>query len=220
MTDADIAALSASIARLRRDRIHGSSHSYLEADPIRLFARWLHDVLDASVEMPHAMTLGTVGASREPSARIVLLKGFDERGFVFYTNYESTKARELAENPHASLVFYWARLERQVRIRGIARKTSSDESNEYFATRPRGSQIGAWASPQSRVIEGRDELELDFARHDESYSDGPVPRPPHWGGFRVEPVDIEFWQGQPNRLHDRWLYTRSGLDWTVQRLAP
>lgn len=220
MSDADIAELSATIARLRRDQVHGSTHPQLEADPILLFARWLHDALEAGTHMPHAMTLGTARASAEPSSRVVLLKGFDERGFVFYTNYESRKARELDANPRAALVFYWSRLERQIRVCGNAVKTTAEESDAYFATRPRGSQIGAWVSPQSRPIDAREQLEEEFARIDARYANTSVPRPRHWGGYRVEPVEIEFWQGQPNRLHDRWLYTRAEEEWRVVRIAP
>jgi pyridoxamine 5'-phosphate oxidase len=167
------------------------------------------------------MTLATAGAEGVPSARIVLLKGLDDRGFVFFTNYESQKGEELEENPHAALVFYWAELERQVRITGAVEKTSREESETYFATRPRIAQIGAWVSEQSTVIESRRVLEDQFTALEQWYEGQEIGPPPHWGGYRVEPEIIEFWQGRPGRLHDRLRYVRTGeTAWEIERLAP
>lgn len=168
------------------------------------------------------MTLATVGADGRPSARIVLVKGVDERGFVFFTNYESRKGRDLAAHPYAALLFYWIELERQVRIEGRVEKTSAEESDRYFASRPVGSRIGAWASEQSAVIDSRATLEAREKAFSERYGDDP-PRPPHWGGYRVVPDTLEFWQGRPSRLHDRLVYTRDAAaphGWTISRLSP
>lgn len=194
-----------------------------EADPNPLvqFERWLKDATQSEYIEPNAMTLATCDSWGFPSARVVLLRAFDEHGFVFYTNYESRKGRELSENPHASLVFWWNLLERQIRIEGRVEKVSEEESNAYFAGRPRGSQIGAWVSEQSQVIEGRETLEQLKAAYEQQFEDSEVPRPPHWGGFRVVPESIEFWQGRRNRLHDRLRYrkTESGI-WIIERLSP
>ncbi|AOK30458.1 pyridoxamine 5'-phosphate oxidase [Burkholderia singularis] len=207
-------------------RINYSRASLGEADvnpnPFAQFDAWFNDALNAQLPEPNTMTLATVDASGRPSARIVLIKGVDERGFVFFTNYESRKGREIAQNPNAALLFYWIELERQVRVEGRIEKTSAEESDRYFASRPLGSRIGAWASEQSAVIASRDVLEAREREIRARFGDEP-PRPPHWGGYRVVPSSIEFWQGRPSRLHDRLLYTRdaaSASGWTISRLSP
>ena len=193
----------------------------VDRDPIKQFERWFDAAVAATLPLPEAMTLATVSLEGTPAARVVLLKRFGAEGFIFFTNYRSAKAIELDSNPNASLVFYWPQLERQVRVGGMVSKTSETESSEYFATRPRGSQIGAWASPQSSVISGRDELEKRQAEIDEMYRDREVPRPEHWGGYCLRPNRIEFWQGRNDRLHDRILYQREADgSWTIKRLAP
>lgn len=206
-------------------RIHPGSPKLREedvvADPIEQFQRWFRDAVDAKLEEPEAMTLATCTRDGRPSARMVLLRGVDKRGFVFYTNYTSRKARELEENPRAALVFFWDLLDRQVRVEGRVERTTAEESDAYFHSRPRGSRIGAWASPQSQILANRAALEEMveemLRRHG---TEGPVPRPPYWGGYRVVPELIEFWQGQPNRLHDRLRYRRTGETWIIERLAP
>lgn len=193
--------------------------SSMAETPVEQFTRWFSEALEAGVPEPNAMTLATVSAEQHPAARIVLLKGFDERGFVFYTNYESRKGRELAAHPRASLLFFWQPLERQVRIEGRIEKTSPEESDEYYRSRPLDSRIGAWVSPQSQPIT-RDTLEARKAEFTKSLGDDPA-RPPHWGGYRVIPDYIEFWQGRPSRLHDRLAYRlQDDKRWTLQRLAP
>jgi len=192
----------------------------IDPDPFRQFAVWINQALSLNLLEPNAMMLATSDALGHPSARMVLLKGFDQRGFVFYTNYESRKAREITENPHAGLLFYWGELERQVRVSGVAERTTELESDAYFESRPVGHQLGAWASPQSSVTPNREAMELRFAETARRFEPGPVPRPPHWGGFRVIPNAIEFWQGRPNRMHDRLEYLRHGDSWQIRRLAP
>jgi pyridoxamine 5'-phosphate oxidase len=192
----------------------------LDRDPLIQFTRWFADVETAQLLEPNAMTLSTADASGRPSARIVLLKGVDERGFIFFTDYRSLKARDIAENPRAALTFLWKELERQVRVSGSAEKVTREESETYFKTRPRGSRLGAWASEQSRVLSDRSALEREVARLDVHFGDDDIPIPPHWGGYRVVPNEFEFWQGRPNRLHDRLRYSRDGLQWRIERLSP
>ena len=193
-----------------------------DPNPIRQFEQWFADARATGMSEQDAisMTLATSGEDGQPTARIVLLKSFDEHGFVFFTNYDSRKGKELARNPQACLLFYWPPLWRQVRIEGLIEKVSGAESDEYFHSRPLGSQIGAWASDQSRAIENRAALEQRFEEFSAKFGDN-VPRPPHWGGYRVTPAVIEFWQGQENRLHDRlWYARKADGTWLIERLAP
>ena len=190
-------------------------------DPIEQFRRWFEEALAAGLHEPNAMTLATATSDGRPAARVVLLKGFEERGFVFYTNYEGRKGRELEENPYCALVFYWGELERQVRIEGRASRISGEESDAYYRSRPLGSRLGAWVSEQSRPVGDRATLEERLRELEDEYEGREVPRPPFWGGYRVVPEEIEFWQGRENRLHDRLLYSRqSDEGWSMARLQP
>lgn len=190
------------------------------ADPFALFHRWFADALAADLMDPNAMTLATVGADGQPSARAVLLKALDASGFTFFTNYDSRKGREMAANPKVALVFLWHPLERQVRVEGAVEAVTAGESDEYYAKRPLGSRLGAWASPQSAVIAGREVLEKAHAELHAKFPDGEPPRPPNWGGYRVLPTVIEFWQGRRSRLHDRIVFKLCGEIWKKERLAP
>ena len=193
----------------------------LDANPFAQFDHWMREAIETQVIEPNAMTLATADAAGRPAVRTVLLKGFDERGFVFYSNYESAKARDLAANPQVALLFPWLALERQVSAMGIAQKITATESLKYFLSRPRESQIGAWASRQSQVISTRALLESKFAEMKARFANGEIPLPDQWGGYRVTPQSFEFWQGRPNRLHDRFKYTlQSDGSWTIARLMP
>src|SRR5262245_30708992 len=192
----------------------------LDPDPLRQFARWFEEAEAAGVRFPETMTLATASADGSPSARMVLLKGADERGFAFYTNYDSRKGRELAANPRAALVVYWEALGRQVRVEGAVERVDVGESTAYWTTRPRASRVSAWASPQSEPVPGRDELEDAAAAFDRKFAGEDVPLPPHWGGYRVVPDSVELWEHRDDRLHDRVLYTRTGEGWHMERLAP
>jgi pyridoxamine 5'-phosphate oxidase len=208
------------IQDLRQDYKRGAlDEDHADADPLKQFGRWWDEALAAEVPEANAMTLATADAAGKPSARTVLLKGFDDRGFVFFSNYESRKGEELAANPFAAVLFFWRELERQVRIEGAVERVDADESDAYFRSRPLASRIGAWASPQSKPISGRAWL---LARAAEmGLRHGPSPsRPPFWGGYRIRPAVIEFWQGRPSRLHDRLRYARAESGWTRVRLAP
>ena len=193
----------------------------LDPDPFAQFARWFDEARAAIKDLPEGMMLATSTLEGEVSVRAVLLKSFDERGFVFFTNYNSRKGAQIHDNPRAGLAFWWPQLERQVRIEGAIVRTTVEESDAYFATRPRGSQLGAWASEQSKVIAGRGDLDARFEELSKCYPEGTIPRPPHWGGYRVIPIYFEFWQGRVDRLHDRFGYRlREANDWTIERLSP
>lgn len=194
--------------------------SDVDPDPIRQFSKWFEEAMTIGAIEPHSMALATSTPDGRPSVRIVLLRGCDERGFVFFTNYESRKAIELEANPHAALALHWHELERQVRIEGRVERISAAESDAYFQTRPAGSRLGAWASPQSEVIAGRESLEARYEELQTRYPDGEIPRPENWGGYLVVPDVMEFWQGRPNRLHDRLRFSRRGGGWVIERLAP
>lgn len=209
------------IADLRRDYASRAlSEDQADPDPIRQFASWFDEAVSAQLLDVNAMTLATVSAAGDPAARIVLLKGFDENGFVFFTNYESAKGRELAATPRACLLFFWVELERQVRITGSVTKVSTVESEQYFHSRPFESQVGAWASAQSRPVADRAALETRYRELSAQHAGQAVPLPPFWGGYRVMAERIEFWQGRTSRLHDRLLYTRAGENWSRSRLSP
>jgi pyridoxamine 5'-phosphate oxidase len=204
-----------------RDELPELSEASIDPDPIKQFGRWFADAESAGLKLPNAMTLATATPDGMPSARVVLLKEFDATGFVFYTNYESQKGRELDENPRAALCFYWPELDRQVRIAGNVTRTTREESEEYFHTRPVDSQLGAWASSQSMVIANRDVLEGRMRELVRQYEGGEVPLPPYWGGYRLVPDVIEFWQNRLSRLHDRLRYTRQADGaWLIERLSP
>jgi pyridoxamine 5'-phosphate oxidase len=189
-------------------------------DPIEQFRGWLAAARDAKIYEAEAMTLSTADADGRPTSRFVLLRGLDERGFSFYTNYRSAKGRQLAARPYAALTFGWLAIHRSVRVEGSVERLPASESDTYFAARPRGAQLGAWASPQSEVIDGRERLDQALADAEQRYAGGDVPRPEHWGGFLVRPERVEFWEGRPNRLHDRVRYERDGTGWRIERLAP
>jgi pyridoxamine 5'-phosphate oxidase len=200
---------------------HGLRRADLHPDPFHQFGAWFAAALAADIRDVNAMSLATATPAGKPSVRIVLLKGFDEHGFAFFTNYDSEKGRELEANPHAALVFYWVQLERQVRISGTVEKTSREDSAAYFHSRPVGSRLGAWASKQSEVVDARQVLDARLTEMTERYENGDVPLPPHWGGYRVKPDKFEFWQGRPNRMHDRFRYLRrADGSWQIDRLAP
>ncbi len=208
-------------ASLRKEYTRaGLDRADVDSDPIVQFGAWFEETLAANLHEPNAMIVATATPEGRPSARTVLLKGYDERGFVFYTNYEGRKARELEANPACALLFYWGELERQVRIEGRASRISNDESNAYFASRPRGSRLGAWASQQSSPVEDRSVLEERLRALETEYEGREIPRPPFWGGYRVEPDAIEFWQGRESRLHDRLVYRRKDGAWRIERLQP
>jgi len=192
----------------------------LAATPIQQWHRWYDDAVEAGVAEPNAMTVSSNDAEGQPDARVVLAREVNDEGIVFYTNYESAKGIQLASAPFASAVFAWLDLHRQVRVRGEIEVVSSEESDAYFASRPRESQIGAWASAQSQVITGREELEAAVVEMTQRFMGGDVPRPPHWGGLRIVPSTVEFWQGRPSRLHDRFRYAWAGTQWSISRLAP
>ena len=196
------------------------SENDVNKNPMKQFAAWWDDAIDSNIEEVNAMTLATVNEQGYPSSRIVLLKDFNENGFVFFTNYESRKGKSLSIHPKVSIVFFWKELERQIRVEGVVEKISEEESTAYFTSRPVESKIGAWASPQSEVIESRDFLESRFKNFEEKYSEIEIPKPPHWGGYIVKPSRIEFWQGRPGRLHDRIEYNKNNEGWTIDRLAP
>jgi pyridoxamine 5'-phosphate oxidase len=214
--------MSISFAELREEyETHGLNEGDLAADPFMQFQLWFGQAVAAGLPQPNAMTLATATPDGRPSARMVLLKGLDEQGFVFFTNYESRKAGELEANPWAALVFFWVEFHRQVRVEGRIERVAADESDEYFASRPRGSQIGALASPQSQVMAGRAPLEARVSELEALYARREVPRPAFWGGYRLTPAALEFWQGRPNRLHDRLRYRRDDtVGWLIERLAP
>ncbi|GAB3642511.1 pyridoxamine 5'-phosphate oxidase [Spirosoma arcticum] len=213
--------MPSAISDLRKEyALNGLDKADVLSDPIAQFQVWFEAALGAGVPEPNAMHVSTITADNRPDGRIVLLKDVSDAGFVFYTNYESRKGRQLTERPFAALTFFYPELERQIRIEGRVEKVSTDESDAYFNSRPRGSQIGAWVSQQSSLVESREVLENRQRELESQFEGQPVPRPPHWGGFRVVPDMLEFWQGRPSRLHDRIRYRKEGQNWVVERLSP
>ena len=214
--------MSTPIADIRKEyKLQTLSEKDIHKDPFAQFEKWWQEAIHSGVEEPNAMTLATASADAMPDARIVLLKGFDKRGFTFFTNYRSAKGQQLLENPRASLVFFWKELERQVRISGLVSLAPEAVSDEYFKSRPEGSRIGAWASPQSETIESREWLEEKEKEYREEWAGRPIERPEYWGGYTVKPIGIEFWQGRPSRLHDRFRYSlQNNGSWKIERLAP
>lgn len=211
------------LADIRREYIlHSLDETHIKDNPIDQFSTWWQEILRSNIDEANAMTLVTASVQARPSARIVLLKEFDDDGFVFFSNYLSRKGEEIAANPQAGLLFFWKELERQVRIEGLIEPIQAEASDAYFQSRPVGSRIGAWASPQSKPIASRKELELQVEQYCRLYPDNQIPRPPHWGGYRLRPDLVEFWQGRPSRLHDRICYTRipDSSNWRIERLAP
>ena len=225
--------MSNEIADIRKDyKLASLEEVDVAANPFDQFTRWWNEAVASQIDEVNAMTLATVNATGVPAARIVLLKGYNPDGFIFFTNYESDKGKNLAQNPHAALVFFWKELERQIRIEGTVEKVSAEESDRYFNSRPASSRIGAWASPQSAVIENRMVIEQNVERYSSIFANDSIERPDHWGGYIVNPTSIEFWQGRSSRLHDRIKYTlensaynaatdtRTDLNWKIERLAP
>jgi pyridoxamine 5'-phosphate oxidase len=214
--------MSSSIADIRKDyKLRSLNETDVAADPFSQFTVWWDEAVRSDIAEVNAMTLATSTVNGVPSARIVLLKGFDEKGFIFFTNYQSQKGKQMDDNPHVALVFFWKELERQVRIEGLIEKVSEEESDAYYHSRPVGSRIGAWASPQSEVIGNRNVIENNFAALEKKFGNENIPRPGYWGGYIVRPTMLEFWQGRSSRLHDRIQYTlHADSSWTIQRLEP
>jgi len=213
--------MNANVDIRKEYNLHRLDPQKMEEDAIMQFGQWFQDAVRSGLDEVNAMTLATSSADGLPSARIVLLKGYSKEGFQFFTNYESFKGKQLMENPRACLVFFWKELQRQIRITGLVEKLSSEKSDDYFNSRPEGSRIGAWASPQSEVIENSEWLDQRAKQLAADFAGGVIPRPPYWGGFLVRPVTIEFWQGRPDRLHDRLQYSlQENGNWLIERLAP
>jgi pyridoxamine 5'-phosphate oxidase len=209
------------IADIRKDyKLQTLLEADVAPDPITQFGKWWDEAVKSEIDEVNAMTLATADKNNMPSARIVLLKGYDKNGFIFFTNYQSHKGEQLLQNPNACLVFFWKELERQIRITGTVEKISGEDSDAYFTSRPAGSRIGAWASPQSSVIANRTVIEEKLKDFEQQFGDNAIPRPPHWGGYIVQPAQIEFWQGRASRLHDRMQYTLQKGAWIIERLAP
>ena len=210
-----------SIADIRKDyQLKSLSEHEVDQNPFAQFSVWWNEAVQSDIVEVNAMALSTVTSTGKPSSRIVLLKGYDEQGFVFFTNYSSDKGQQLTQNHFAALLFFWKELERQVRIEGVVSKVSEEESDAYFNSRPAGSRLGAWASPQSQKISDREVLNNELMKFTEQFDQENIPRPAHWGGYRVKPTRIEFWQGRSNRLHDRILYEQDNDNWQISRLAP